>query len=51
MIIREGWSGSDEPPAGSPMHKREIVLCILLATFAFLMFLGGLIMLIRDCLT
>ncbi len=51
LSIREAWSERDEQPFEPPIHKRDIVLGVVLAIIAFLMFAGGLAMIIRDYLT
>ena len=48
MSIREGWSDRDDQPFELPINKRHIVLGIVLALVVFLIFAGGLVMIIRD---
>ncbi len=51
LSIREAWSECDEQPFEPPIYKRDIVLGVVLAIIAFLMFAGGLAMIILDYLT
>ena len=50
VTIREVWSEWDEQSCEPPIYMREIVLGIVLAVIAILMFAGGLGMIVRDYL-